>query len=94
MKLQKAFRNRFHLPYQQYLELVEQVKSNKLFDRWCGVKCNNKNVSPVELLVLGTLRYLGCGWTFDNCNESTVIDKEVHCHFFKFYPFWIQCSLS
>ena len=84
MKLQKAFRLRFRLTYKQYLELVQQVKPNELFDRWCGSKSNNKKVSPVELLVLGSMRYLGCGrgWTFDDCEESTAIDKEVHRSFF------------
>ncbi len=83
-KLQKAFWRRFRLPYQQYLELVENVKSNELFHRWCGVNSKNKKVSPVELLLLGTLQYLGCGWTFDDCEESTAIDKDVHCCFFMF----------
>ena len=41
-KLGKAFRNRFCLPYTQYLELVEDIRSNKLFDRWCGYKLHNK----------------------------------------------------
>jgi hypothetical protein len=36
-------------------------------------------VSLVELLVLGSLCYLGRGGTFDDCEESTAIDKEVHC---------------
>jgi hypothetical protein len=35
-------------------------------------------VSPVVLLDLGSLRYLGRGWTFDDSEESTAIDKEVH----------------
>jgi hypothetical protein len=52
VKLQKAFRLCFCLPYEQYIDLVQQVKSNQLFDRWCGFKSNNKKVSPVELLVL------------------------------------------
>ncbi len=43
-----------------------------------------KKVSQVELLLLGTLRYLGCGWTFDDCEESTAIDKDAHCYFFMF----------
>jgi hypothetical protein len=84
VKLQKAFRLRFRLPYKQYLELVQQVQSNKLFDRWCGSKSNNKMVSLVELLVLGSLRYPGRGLTFDDCEESTAIDKEAHCCFFRF----------
>ena len=45
-------------------------------------------MSPVELLVLGSLRYLGRGWTFDDCEESTAIDKEVrHCFFNVFIRF-------
>jgi hypothetical protein len=39
----------------------------------------------VELLVLGTLFYLGHGWTFDDCEESTAIDKDVHLHFFNVF---------
>ena len=60
-------------------------QSNELFDRWCGYKSNNKKVTPVELLVLGSLRYLGRGWTFDDIEESTAIDNEVHCRFFKVF---------
>jgi len=85
VKLQKAFRLHFRIPYKQYLELVQLVHSNERFDRWCGSKSNNKKVSPVELLVLGSLRYLGCGWTFDDCEESTAIDKEVHHCFFQVF---------
>jgi hypothetical protein len=85
VKLQKAFCLRFCLPYEQYLDLVQQVKLNELFDRWCGFKLNIKKVSPVELLLLGSLRYLGCGWTFDDCEESTAIDKEVHHRFFQVF---------
>jgi hypothetical protein len=32
VKLQKAFRNHFRLPYKQYLELVQLVQSNELFE--------------------------------------------------------------
>jgi len=38
-------------------------------------------ISPVELLVLGALRYLGQGWTFDDIEESTAINHDVHCVF-------------
>ena len=84
-KLAKAFRNRFRLPYPQFLELVEDIRSNDLFDQWCGYKSNNKRVSPVELLILGLLRYLGRGWTFDDCEESTAIDSDVHQSFFRVF---------
>jgi len=84
-KLVKAFRNRFRLPYPQFLELVDDIRSNDLFNRWCGYKSNNKRVLPVELLILGLLRYLGRGWTFDDCEESTAIDSDVHRSFFRVF---------
>jgi hypothetical protein len=84
-KLLKAFRRRFRLPYTQYQELCDLVTSNDLFDRWCGHRKNNKKVSPMDLLVLGSLRYLGRGWTFDDCEELTAIDKDVHRCFFKVF---------
>ncbi len=42
-------------------------------------------MSPVELLVLRSLCYLGRGWTFDDCEELTAIDKDVHCCFFNVF---------
>jgi hypothetical protein len=60
-------------------------------------------VSPVELLVLGSLRYLGRGWTFDDCEESTVIDKDVYHCFFNIsiqigstvlYPKWVLTPVN
>ena len=85
VKFQKALCLHFHLPYKQYLELVELVQSSEWFDRWCGYKSNNKKVSLIEFLVLGSLHYLGRGWTFDDCEESTAIDKEVHRCFFQVF---------
>ena len=33
-------------------------------------------------MVLGALRYLGRGWTFDDLEESTAVSKDVHRVFF------------
>jgi hypothetical protein len=41
--------------------------------------------SPIELLILGLLCYLGHGWTFDNIEEATVISEEVHPVFFHIF---------
>ena len=38
--------------------------------------------SPLELLLLGSLRYLGRGFTFDDCEEYTARSKEVYRVFF------------
>jgi hypothetical protein len=37
--------------------------------------------SPLELLILGGLRYCGRGWTFDNLEELTMISAEAHCNY-------------
>ena len=78
--LQKQFRNRFRMPYACYLELVEMCREDRNFRRWCAQK-KTKQPSPIELLVLGLLRYLGRGWTFDDIEESTAISSEVHRQF-------------
>ena len=39
-------------------------------------------MSPLELLILGVLRYLGRGFTSNDCEEGTAISQEVHRVFF------------
>ena len=56
-----------------YKDLLHQIKSDNRFERWCGHKWNGKKLSPVELLLLGLLRYLGCDWTLDDIEEQTAI---------------------
>jgi hypothetical protein len=41
--------------------------------------------SPMELLLLGSLRYLGRGWSFDDLEESTSISQETHRCFFHIF---------
>ncbi len=49
---------------------------------------NNKKVSPLELLLEGSLRYLGRGWTFDDIEKATTISRDVHrCSFHVFTRF-------
>jgi hypothetical protein len=71
------------------LNMISSDQSKGLFDRWkANSNCyesenkNNKNVSPIELLLLGSLRYLGRGWTFDNMRDVTYISRDVHRKFF------------
>jgi hypothetical protein len=78
----KFFRTRFCLPYSSFLELVADISANDIFDRWCDIKNKNHRCSPIQLLVLGPLRYLGQGWTFEDIEESTAITLNVHRVFF------------
>ena len=87
--LRAKFRTRFWVPYTNYLELLQWIRDNTRFARWCGEKINNNRSSPIQLLVLGSLHYLGWGWTFDDIEEQTAISKEVHCTFFPcLHWFW------
>ena len=52
------------------------------FRRTMFVRSNGGGV-PLELLVLGSLRYLGRGWTFDDLEEATGISEESHRVFFR-----------
>ena len=79
--LTKKFCNRFQLPYPSFLPLVEQIKSNNRFERWCGFKKCHKPILPIEFLIIGLLHYLGCDWTLEDIEENTVILQEVHHKF-------------
>jgi hypothetical protein len=90
--MRTKFRVRFRIPYSNYLELLQWIRDDTRFARWCGAKVNNKMSSPIELLVLGSLRYLGRRWTFDDIEEQTAISREVHRSFF--HAFIDYCSTS
>ena len=81
-RFMKKFRNRFRLPYDKYKELCEECRSSELFARWMGKDATGRDATPIALLVLGSLRYLGRGWTFDDVEEATAVSKEVHRTFF------------
>ena len=71
------------MPHANFVELCDGIKESDLFLRWTsGKDATGKNSSPIELLLLGTLRYLGRGFTFDDCEENTAISEETHRVFF------------
>ncbi len=81
----KRFCIRFRIPFPKYLKLVKQIKADDRFDQWCGFKKFKQTTSPIELLVLGSLPYLGRGWTFDGIEENMAISQEVHHTFFHIF---------
>ncbi len=44
--------------------------------------------APMELLLLGCLRYLGRGWSFDDLEEVTGISEETHRKFLHLFLIW------
>jgi len=81
-RFQNKFRRRFRMPHSSFLELVADAKANNWFPTWMGSNCAGKKSSPLELMILGSLRYLGRGWTFDDCEEATAVGEETHRRFF------------
>jgi hypothetical protein len=77
-KFQRVFRRRFRLPYDCFLELLDMVKKDDGFARWTSHAALVRGCAPISLLLLGTLRYLGRGWTFDDLDEATAISQDVH----------------
>ena len=84
-KFRKKFRRRFRCCYQSYLDLLQMVEVDVSFDRWKRKDAYGRAPSPIPLLLLGCLRYLGRGWTFDDLKESTSISEEVHRVFFSYF---------
>jgi hypothetical protein len=87
-KFLRKFRCRFRLPYDKFVELVAIAKEatddkgNLYFRLWMSADMTGCESSPLELMILGALRYLGRGWAFDDIEEATAISEEVHRVFF------------
>jgi hypothetical protein len=82
------FRRRFRMPYRTFLELLELLKEDPKFARWQKPDAVGSMCSPIELMLLGALRYLGRGWTFDDVEEATAINEETHRQFFHAFVTW------
>ena len=80
-RLNKLFRRRFRLPYSEFIELADELIKHELFHRWTQSDCVGNRPSDYRLLLLGTLRYIGRGLTFDDIEEYTFISGEVHRNF-------------
>ena len=55
-RFHNKFRRRFCMPYENFCELLNEVKEHPLFKGWSKADCTGRQSSPVELMLLGTLR--------------------------------------
>jgi hypothetical protein len=92
-KFINRFRRRFRCSYDNFIKLTELVRNNPTFQRWLNKDAVGREPSPLELLVLGALRYLGRGWTFDDLEENTSISEECHRQFFHKFIKWASTDL-
>jgi hypothetical protein len=89
-KFQRKFRRRFRMSYTSFTKHLREVKGSHYFHSWRSENydCVGRQCSHIELLLLGTLRYLGRGWTLDDLEEQTMICEEVHRRFLHVYISW------
>lgn len=83
--MHQKFRLRFRMPYSSFLSLVNEMKVHPLFQQWWDGRtdcCGNPS-SPIELLLLGALRYIGRKCTFDCLEEVSFISRKTHERFFR-----------
>lgn len=96
-KWSKKFRSRFRLPYSSFLDLLNMLTlddTDIILSKWRPTARKSsttpfphlhgswKGCSPLALLLMGSLRYLGRGLTFDDLEECTFISRDVHRVFF------------
>ena len=72
------------MPYSSFQDLVSFAQDHPLFERWRegNVDALHQPVTPLPLLILCALRYIGRGWTFDDLTENIGISEEIVRVFF------------
>ena len=73
----KKFRLRFRVPYDSFIRLSQEMKRSTLFEQWNGyTDCTGTLSTPIELLILASLRILGRDWKLDDFEEIIGVS---HC---------------
>ena len=87
-KWNEKFRKRFRMPHESFIELGIMAEASPKFDRWKKKDAVGQRAAPTRLMLLGALRYIGRGWTFDDIEEATAIHEETHRQFFHVFIDW------
>ena len=87
------------MEYDSYCDLVQEARDGDWFPQYEGYNATGQQGICLDILILGALRYLGRGWTFDEISEATNVSEEVHRRFFRdfvlacrghLYPKWVK----
>jgi hypothetical protein len=75
----RKFRRRFRVPHAYFVELTAELEGNEAFCTWRegSINCCGVPVTPISLLLLAVLPYLGRAWTLDNLSENTCTSQEI-----------------
>ena len=91
-QFEKLFKRRFGMSYSSFEEHLDEVRNEKQFASWIESEINvtGRFSRPIEVLLLGTLRHLKRGFSFDDLEEQTFIPEEVYSIFVQTYKDWKQ----
>ena len=78
----RLFMYRFSFSFLDMKELIKKVKEKN------GQDAAGRESSPIDLLVLGSMRILTRNVTLDDLYEQTFISAEVHRFFFQKFMHW------
>jgi hypothetical protein len=84
----RLFAYRFSFSFESVKELIAKIKEHDEHFWKNKNDAAGREASPIELLVLGSLRLLTRNVTLDNLYEQTFISAEVHRCFFKKFMNW------
>lgn len=86
--------------HESFCDLVKEARDGNWFPQYEGHNAIGQPGICLDILILGALRYLRRGWTFDDISESTNVSEECHRRFFRdftiacrehLYPKWVKC---
>ena len=76
--LLKQFRLRFRIPYGCLILLNNDLVKHELFKKITSADAVGHNPTNLNLLLLGALCYIGCGWTLDDVAETNGISDDTN----------------
>ena len=82
----QLFRRRFTVPFTMYADIVKKARDWGVFPKDGDTDASGRPAVPLELKVLGALRYLGKGVCFDAIAELSGMSEQTAQNFF--HKFW------
>ena len=83
--MKNLFRKSFRMPYETFLEFAEEWSGHENFSGWRCHDAVGLSPSNIELLLFGSLYFLGRSWTFDDIFKSNGISHEGNSVFFSHF---------
>lgn len=85
----RKFRRRFRVPYELFQLIYKITKDSGVFeDKDKEILKTGRRSARLDLLLLGALKCMGCGYTFDNIQELSGISAETIRVFFHKWTEW------